>query len=70
MHAHDASRRTAPVRMCTLRMRVGHVEQMSEISQTRTTTVESNMKNEYKCHFSLSSIARLGIWYVFFCAHT
>jgi len=45
MHAHDASRCAVPVRMCTLRMRVGHVEQMSEISQSsRTTTVESSMK--------------------------
>ena len=24
MHAHDASRRATPVRMCALRMRVGH----------------------------------------------
>ena len=41
---------TAPCHagMCTLQMRVGHVEQMSEISQSsRTTTVESNMKSEH-----------------------
>ena len=33
MHAHDASCSTVPVRMrmCALRMRVGHVEQMSKL---------------------------------------
>ena len=30
-HAHEASHRAMPVRMCAMRMRVGHVEQMSEI---------------------------------------
>ena len=40
--------RTAPVCICTLRMRVG---QMSEISQSSsTTTVESNMKSEHNLY--------------------
>ena len=30
-HAHDALCRAVPVRMCALRMRVGHVEQTSEL---------------------------------------
>ena len=30
-HAHDASPHAVQVRMCTLRMRMGHVEQVSQI---------------------------------------
>ena len=42
---HDALRHTVPVYMCALYMRLGHVEQMSEISQSsRTTMVELSMK--------------------------
>ena len=55
MHVHDASRYTVPVHMCTLPMRVGHVEQMSQISQSsRTTysTVESNIKSEHNLHLA------------------
>ena len=51
--AHDVSRHAAQVRMCALRMRVGHVEQMSEISQSpRTTTVESNTKSEHNLYLA------------------
>ena len=38
MHAHDASRHAAPVRMCALRMQAGRPWSL------RTTTVESNME--------------------------
>ena len=52
-HAHDASRRAVSVRMCALHMWVGHVERMSEISQSsRTTTVESNMKSEHNLYLA------------------
>ena len=48
---HDAARRAVPGHMCALRMRVGHVEHVSEISQSsRSTTLESNMKNEHKLY--------------------
>ena len=57
MHAHDASRRAAPVRMCAMRMRVGHVEQMSEISNSsRTTTVEPNMKSEHNLYLACEDL--------------
>ena len=53
MHAHDASRHAVPVCMCALCMRVGHVEQISEIIQSlRTTTVESNMKSEHNLYLA------------------
>ena len=57
MHAHDASRRAAPVRMCAMRMRVGHVEQMSEISKSsRTTTVKPNMKSEHNLYLACEDL--------------
>ena len=34
MHAHGASRRTMPVHISTMHMRVGHVEHVSEVSQS------------------------------------
>ena len=44
--------RAAP-HMCAMRMWVGHVEQMSEISHSsRTTTVESNMKSEHNLYLA------------------
>ena len=53
MHAHDASCCAVPVRMCALRMQVGHVDQMSEISlSSRTTTVESSMKTEHNLYLA------------------
>ena len=58
-HVHDASWHAMPVHMCAMRMRVGHVEQMSEISKSsRTTTVESNMKCEHNL-YSQSAANRL-----------
>ena len=51
MHAHDASRRARAY--IPLRMQVGHVEQMSEISQSsRTNAVESNMKSEHNLYLA------------------
>ena len=47
------SRCNVPVHMSALRMWVGHVEQMSQISQSsRTTTVESNMKSEHNLYLA------------------
>ena len=79
-HAHDASRRAAPV-MCALRMRVGHVEQTpAKCQSSRTTT---NVKSEhnlymacedsqqrafYFCTFSCSRLALLASLYIDFVA--
>ena len=47
-----------PVRMCTLRMWVRHVEQMSQISQSsRTTMVESNMKSEHNLYLACERLS-------------
>ena len=61
-----------PVRMCTLRMWVRHVEQMSQISQSsRTTMVESNMKSEHNlylaCEDSLQRVLFFALSLVLLC---
>jgi len=51
--------------MCALRMQIGHVEQMSEISQSsRTTMVELNMKSEYNLYLACEDSPQLAF---FFC---
>ena len=46
-HAHNASRSAV---QRALRMRIGHVDEMSE--RSRTTTVESSMKSEHNLYLA------------------
>ena len=69
-HAHDALRCTAPVRMCALRMWVGHVEQMSEISRSsRTTMIELNMESGHNLYLACEdSSQRAFFFWTFSCS--
>ena len=59
----------APVRMCAMRMRVGHVEQMSEISKSsRMTMVESNMKSEHNLYLACVD-SHVFFFCTFSCSH-
>ena len=63
MHAHDASRRTVPVRIAL----AGRPCKMSEISRSsRTTTVESSIKSEHNLYLACEDSPQRALFFLHF----